>query len=106
MTYLDALADEIRGAVSPDALPDEDTSSLFRIYAVLLMAKGQEVTCEDVHNAWVAWMLDKGRSHESMIPFATLPAETKDEDSPFVLAIRAIARRRALSDGPPPSVSS
>ena len=106
MTYLDALADEIRGAVAADALPDEDTSSLFRIYAVLLMAKGLEVTREDVHNAWVAWMLDKDQSHESMIPFATLPTETKDEDSPFVLAIQTIARRHALSDGAPPSISS
>jgi hypothetical protein len=106
MTYLDALADEIRRAVVPDALPDEDTSSLFRIYAVLLLAKGQEVTRRDVHNAWVAWMLGKGQSHESMIPFATLPAETKDEDSPFVLAIRTVARRRALSESEPPSISS
>lgn len=102
MTYLDALADEIHRAVVPDALPDEDTSSLFRIYAVLLLAKGQEVTRGDVHNAWVAWMLDKGQPHESMIPFATLPAETKDEDSPFVLAIRAVARRCPCSDNAPP----
>lgn len=99
MTYLDALADEIRGAVAADALPDEDTSSLFRIYAVLLLAKGGEVTREDVHNAWVAWMLDKGRTHESLVPLAELSAETQAEDSPFVVAIRAIARRRALGEG-------
>jgi hypothetical protein len=93
MTYLDALADEIRRTVPSDALPDEDTSSLFRIYAVLLLAKGEEVTREDVHNAWVAWMLDKGETHEAFVPFAKLSAETQAEDSPFMVAVRTVARR-------------
>lgn len=48
--------------MAADALPDEDTSSLFRIYAVSLLAKGEEVTREDVHNAWIAWMLGKGKA--------------------------------------------
>jgi hypothetical protein len=96
MTYLDALADEIRGAVAADALPAEDTSSLFLIYAVLLLAKGEEVTPEDVHNAWVAWMLDRGESHESMVPFAELSAETQAEDSPFMVAVRTVARRHGV----------
>jgi hypothetical protein len=94
MSYLDALANEIRGAVADDALPDEETSSLFRMYAVLLLAKGAKVTPEDIHNAWVAWMVDKGESHESLVPFGMLPAETKEEDSPFVVAIQTVARRR------------
>jgi hypothetical protein len=102
MNYLDVLAGEIRSAVAADALPD-DTSSLFRTYAVLLLARGEEVTRENVHNAWVAWMLDRGESHESMVPFAMLPAKTKEEDSPFVVAIRTIARRRALGDSGPPT---
>lgn len=96
MTYLDALAEEIRWAVPLDALPDEDTSSLFRIYAVLLLAKGEEVTREDVHNAWVAWMLERGEAHESMVPFADLSAETKAEDSPFMIAVRTVARRHRV----------
>ncbi len=94
MTYLDALAEEIRRAVPSDVLPEEDTSSLFRIYAVLLLAKGEEVTREDVHNAWVAWMLDRGETHESMVPFAELSAETQAEDSPFMVAVRTVARQR------------
>jgi len=93
MTYLGALADEIRRAVAPDALPGEDATNLFRTYAVLLLAKGQEVTREDVHNAWVAWMLEKGETHESMVPFAELSAETQAEDSPFMVAVRTVAIR-------------
>jgi hypothetical protein len=105
MTYLDALAEEIRRAVPSDALPGEDTSSLFRIYAVLLIAKGEAVTREDVHNAWVAWMLDKGETHESMVPFADLSAETQAEDSPFMVAVRTVARRHALTSDSPPTDS-
>jgi len=96
MTYLDALAEEIRRAVPSDALPDEDTSSLFRMYAVLLLAKGEEVTREDVHNAWVAWMLDRGETHESMVPFAELSAETQAEDSPYMIAVRTMARQHGV----------
>ncbi len=92
MTYIDALAGEIRNAVPDAALPEGDTSGLFRIYAVLLLAKGEDVKREDVHNAWAAWMITKGEDHESVVPFAELPPETKAEDSPFVLAIRSVAR--------------
>lgn len=95
MTYLDAVAADIRNAVPPDALPAEDTVGLFLSYAVLLLARGAEVTREDVHNAWVAWMLSRGEKHESLVPFAELPPETQAEDSPFVLAIRTVARQRA-----------
>ena len=92
MTYLDAIAKDIRRAVPPTAMPDDDTSDLFLLYAVLALAKGESVTREDVHNAWVAWMESRGEEHESMVPFAALPLGTQGEDSPFVLAIRSVAR--------------
>lgn len=96
MNYLQAIAEEIRHAVPRDALPDEETADLFLAYAVLLLAKDGQVTGEDVHNAWVAWMVGRGEQHESMRPFAELPAETQAEDSPFVVAIRTIARRHEV----------
>ncbi len=95
MTYLDVVANEIRSEVPIDALPDEDTSDLFRLYAVLLLAKGQAVSRQDVHNAWVAWMSAHGEQHSSMRPFEELPDNTQAEDSPFVLAIRRVADRRS-----------
>jgi hypothetical protein len=97
MTYLDEIAADIQNAVPRDALPDEDTTGLFLSYAVLLLAKGEGVTREDVHNAWVAWMVSKGEgaeSHESTVPFSALPPETQAEDSPFVIAIRTVAHAR------------
>lgn len=92
MMYLDELAEAIRRAVPPEALPDGDTSSLFRLYAVLLLAKGERVTRADVHNAWVAWMAGQDEDHESLVPFSDLDAEIQAEDSPYVMAIQTVAR--------------
>ena len=97
MTYLQALALEIKGAVSQDAMPNERTAALFLSYAVLLLAKGEQVSEEDVHNAWVAWMESKGETHEAMVPFDELPPEKRAEDAPFVRAIRTVARRSTLT---------
>lgn len=41
MTYLDAVAADMRKAVPRDALPGEDTTSLFLSYGVLLLAEGE-----------------------------------------------------------------
>src|SRR5688500_7524491 len=69
MNYLEAIAQGVRQAVPHDALAEEETADLFLAYAVLLLAKDGQVTREDVHNAWVAWMVGKGEEHESMRPF-------------------------------------
>jgi hypothetical protein len=101
MTYIDVVAREIRSAVRQDAVPAEDTADLFRLYAVLLLAKGDAVTREDVHNAWVAWMLARNERHESLVPFSDLDPQTQVEDAPFVDAIREVARarqKRAVQD--------
>lgn len=97
MIYLDELAEAIRRAVPPDALPEGNTFPLFRVYAVLLLAKGEQVTRADVHNAWVAWMAGEGGYHESLVPFSDLNPATQAEDSPYVVAIRTVAR--SLRDG-------
>ncbi len=94
MSYLESLAAEIEQVVPRELVPEQDTSALFLIYAVLLLAKGQDVAREDVHNAWVAWMTSRGEQHESMVPFEELPPDTQAEDSPFVVAIGTVARRR------------
>jgi hypothetical protein len=98
MMYLDDLAETIRQAVPLKELPDGDTSSLFRVYAVLLLAKGEQVTQADVHNAWVAWMAGQDANHESLVPFSDLDTDTQAEDSPYLLAIRSVARSLAVGD--------
>ena len=96
MNYVDELAKAIRGAVPPDLLPDGDTSVLFRLYAVLAMAKGEGVVLEDVHDAWSAWMSEQNRGHPSLKPLAELPTDVRRSDEPYLNAIRAVARERGL----------
>lgn len=91
LNYLDELAMQIRLRVTKSNLPDEEVTGLFRIYAVLLLAKGKDVTAEDVHNAWVAWMSGRNAEHESLRPFAELPADVAADDEPYLTAIRYVA---------------
>lgn len=93
MNYLMKVADEIRREIPPQALPEGETGDLFAIYAILMLAKGVTVDRDDVHNAWTAWMLRQGESHESMVPLDQLPADVKREDDVYVEAIRAVAER-------------
>ncbi len=93
MSYLDELATEIERHVPADLLPDGDTRSLFRLYALLALAKGRAVDATDVHNAWAAWMLEHDPHHRSIKPFEALDPETQASDEPFVEAIRAVAER-------------
>lgn len=93
MTYLDELAIEIEERVPRDLLPDGDTRSLFRLYALLALAKGRSVDAMDVHNAWATWMQEQDPDHRSIKPFEDLDAETRASDEPFVEAIRAVAER-------------
>ncbi|MGY2898204.1 hypothetical protein ACVKXF_000827 [Curtobacterium sp. PvP017] len=91
LNYLDRLGVQIRKQVPESDLPDEETSDLFRLYAVLLLAKGQNVSAEDVHNAWVAWMTARDPNHESLRPFGELSNDVAADDEPYLTAIRRVA---------------
>lgn len=93
MTYLDKLAAEIEREIPPDLLPDQDTKGLFRLYALLALVKGRDVTAEDVHDAWSAWMQDQAPDHPSIRPFDELDTGTQASDEPFAQAIRKVAAR-------------
>lgn len=92
LIYLDELGARIRAHVPKADLPDENTLGLFRIYAVLLLAKGTAVTAEDVHNAWAAWMAGLDADHEALVPYQELAADVASDDEPFAEAIRTVAR--------------
>lgn len=95
MSYLDDTAAAIKARVPVHVLPEEsDLSELFRLYALLARVKGERVTSEDVHDAWVLWMLREDPQHSSIKPFNELGPSTRREDSPFVDAIRAVAKDR------------
>ena len=95
MTYIDDLTDDLAREVRADLLPPGDPRGLFRLYALLALAKGVDVTAEDVHNAWAVWMSETDPNHRSLRPFAELDADTRAADEPFVDAIRRIASDRS-----------
>jgi len=91
MSYVDTLAEEVRSKIPKDLLPDGDTIPLFRLYALLALTKGAEVTAADVHDAWAVWMSSTDPQHPALRPFTELSPEKRQEDQVFVDAIRDVA---------------
>lgn len=91
MNYLDKIAAEIQRTVDPDSTPPDEDLPLYRLYAVLLLAKGQEVTAEDVHNAWVVWASDHEPESRQLLPFRELSLSVQRKDDQFVDAIHQVA---------------
>lgn len=98
LNYLDLLAAEIQRIADPESKPVADDLPLYRQYAVLLLAKGTEVTAEDVHNAWAAWASDYDPNNRNLLPFKELSLSFQRMDEPYAEAIRAIARRLSIPD--------
>lgn len=92
-TYLERDANLIRQCLPAGVDAPDNSDELFLMYAVLLRAKGAGTQATDVHDAWSAWMIGVDPGHESIRPFDDLDPETRREDSPFLLAIRAAAAR-------------
>lgn len=95
--YVESIARAILQEVPASVLPEGDVDLLFLFYAVLALARGDDTTAKEVHHAWIAWMTAIGQEHASMVSFEDLPGSVKEEDEPFVRAIRAVASRRGLT---------
>ncbi len=96
MNYLDKIAAEIQRMAHPEAEPPDEDLPLYRQYAVLLLAKGQDVTAEDVHNAWAAWASDYDPESRNLLPFKELSLRAQRKDEPYVNAIRQVAEHMRL----------
>jgi hypothetical protein len=97
--YLDDIAAQIRAHIPEDRMPEGDADDLLRAYAVLLRAKGADVTLSDIHDAWSAWMAKRDGEHASLVSYENLPEEVREQDRVFATAVRRAAeesgRRRA-----------
>lgn len=64
---------------------------LIRLYALLALVKGADVTNADVHDAWSVWAAVLRPDHQSLVPFAELAPEVQELDTKYADAIRAAA---------------
>lgn len=86
--YLQQDAKLIRRALPEGTSIPDNSESLFVIYAVLMRAKGADVTASDVHDAWSAWMMRQDPKHEAIRPYEELDSDTRAQDEPFLIAIK------------------
>jgi hypothetical protein len=98
VNYLDKLAAEIQRVAQPGSVPPNQATPLYRQYAVLLLAKGVEVTLEDVHNAWAAWACEHDPESRYILPFKELSLSVQRKDQAYVDAIHKVALM--LGQGP------
>lgn len=91
MNYLDKIGQRIYRLVESDGEMADKDVLLYRLYALLVLAKGEETTAEDVHNAWAAWAAIDRPWHAALVPFAVLSDDVQALDEPYVEAIRRVA---------------
>src|SRR6266511_1001358 len=91
-SYLDKIAAEIRRTADPEAAASDEDLPLYRLYAVLLLAKGQDVMAEDVHNAWAAWASEHEPESRNLLPFKELSLRVQRKDQLFVDVIHQVAK--------------
>lgn len=91
--YLDKIAIDISKSADSDAIMSDEDLPLYRIYAVLLLAKGQDVTAEDVHNAWAAWACVYEPDSQNIIPFKELSHRVQQKDKLYVDTIHKVSKR-------------
>jgi hypothetical protein len=103
--YLDAIAAHIKEHIPVDRMPEGRTGDLLRVYAVLLRAKGADVTLSDIHDAWAAWMAMQESEHESLVPHEDLPVDVQEQDRVFAMAVRRAATESGRSSGSRPYFS-
>lgn len=77
MNYIDEIASRIFTIAHGGGKFSEADAPLYRMYAVLCLAKGNQTTDEDVHNAWCAWVIEKYPEHKDAVPFGELRLEVQ-----------------------------
>ena len=69
-----------------EKIPGNDVA-LLRIYVLLALAKGTDMTLENVHDAWAIWKDGIKPDHKSLIPFGELTEEVQELDRKYMDAI-------------------
>lgn len=92
-TYIDKVVEKVK------AESGIYNKELIKYYALLVLVKGEDITCEDVHDGWAMSMNFRettpycyGHEHFSLVPFSELSKESQVKDLPFVEKLKKIAQ--------------
>ena len=91
-TYIDNICNKVQEATG---LKSKET---IKMYALLVLTKGKDITLSDIHDGWSMVMNFKesnppycyGHEHKSLVPFNQLSKETQDRDIKYLEALRSI----------------
>lgn len=83
-------------------MPHENADELLRLYAVLLRAKGTDVTESDIHDAWSMWISMREMDHESLVAYEDLTPEVREQDGVFANAVKRAAQEFGHNNVPLP----
>ena len=93
ITYIDKVVNMVKEQAH---IKNND---LAHMYALLVLVKGENITLEDVHDAWAMNMNYRpqtpycyGHEHHSIVPFDELSVECQSKDQQYVNTLIAIAR--------------
>lgn len=91
-TYIDKVTDMVAGRTGIK------NSDLVRLYALLVLIKGKDITLKDVHDAWAMNMNFRaqsewcyGHEHKCIVPFEELSEEIQNKDRKYADILIAIA---------------
>ena len=92
-TYIDEVVEKVKEKTGLKG------KNLIRLYALLVLVKGENVTLEDIHDAWSMDMNYReqnpycyGHEHRSIVPFDKLSKETQDKDKEYLDALISVAK--------------
>lgn len=93
-TYIDEVYDKVQKATGLKS------SATIKMYSLLVLVKGEDITLSDVHDGWSMVMNFKeanppycyGHDHKSIVPFEQLPVETQERDRKYVEALINVAK--------------
>lgn len=95
-TYIDEVIERVK---QETGIKSKET---LKMYALLVLVKGTDITLSDVHDGWSMVMNFKeanppycyGHEHKSIVPFDQLSADTQERDRKYVEALIKIAKER------------
>lgn len=87
MNYIDELAARIGVNCGMD-FNEPEARRLLRLYALLGLQHGIDVSNDQVHDAWAVWRLETAPDHACIVPYDELLPHIQAYDTKYTDAIR------------------